>query len=372
MILSPIPLVLRDTLVRKVRRLPSHGIIHVAKNNDVTSSTVIGQVEVRGEAFMLRPAETLNLEPNEVLPLLRVQEGDVVVKGQVLLSTKGLFGWGAATIESPVNGVVESITPSTAHLLIRLPSSIRTMTAYISGRVESIVPYQSTTILTRGAWIQGVLGVGGEREGIIEVAQCGVSDFLTPNQLPNDCNGKIIVGGTNPSLDTLRALGARNASGLVTGSIRDSVLTAFLGYELQAALTGSEQIPFSIMMTEGFGAISIREEIVTIAKERVGAHASLNGTTQVRAGAVRPELIIPLPDASIDECRESESPSTLTLKNRVRVIRHPFLGREGEVVELPDQLQRLPNMVLTRVAKIRFLNGEYHLVARANLERIMT
>ncbi len=44
-------------------------------------------------------------------------------------------------------------------------------------------------------------------------------------------------------------------AGLVVGGIHDKDLRALLGYDLGVAITGTEQVGFTLILTEGFGTI---------------------------------------------------------------------------------------------------------------------
>ena len=48
------------------------------------------------------------------------------------------------------------------------------------------------------------------------------------------------------------------------------------------------------MITEGFGNISMASRTFDLLKANENSYASLNGSTQIRAGVIRPELVIPL------------------------------------------------------------------------------
>ena len=55
----------------------------------------------------------------------------------------------------------------------------------------------------------------------------------------------------------------------------------------------------------------------------------------------------------------------------VRVIRAPFFGKIGKVVDLPSDLKRMESETLVRVAKIK-VDNENIVVPRSNLEMLQT
>jgi hypothetical protein len=58
------------------------------------------------------------------------------------------------------------------------------------------------------------------------------------------------------------------------------------------ALTGKENIKFTLLLTEGFGKVRMNNDYVEFFKEMQGKVASVNGRTQIRAGVIRPQVIV--------------------------------------------------------------------------------
>ncbi|RKY18344.1 MAG: hypothetical protein DRP63_02270 [Planctomycetota bacterium] len=106
-----------------------------------------------------------------------------------------------------------------------------------------------------------------------------------------------------------------------------------------------------------------------------GREASINGATQIRAGAVRPEVIVPLTEKDVprdertqrDELQEQQ----LEVGKIVRIIRVPYFGRLAEVVVLPPELREIETGSKVRMLEARILDtGEVVSVPRANVEII--
>ena len=103
-----------------------------------------------------------------------------------------------------------------------------------------------------------------------------------------------------------------------------------------------------------------------------GKFTSVNGSTQIRAGVIRPEIVIPLPE---DDSKESKSDKDITsgisAGSLVRVIRAPYFGDIGTVVSLPSELQQMESETMVRVAEVE-IGGETLVIPRANLEMVET
>ena len=136
------------------------------------------------------------------------------------------------------------------------------------------------------------------------------------------------------------------------------------------SITGDEDVPLTLIVTEGFGSLSLSPRVYELAKKLDGMAASISGATQVRAGAVRPELFValkqPLSGVAVD-ARAGQT-RTLDVGSRIRVIRVPYFGAFGTVTALPHDPERMPSGSIVRVLKAKLESGEEVIVPRANVE----
>jgi hypothetical protein len=103
-----------------------------------------------------------------------------------------------------------------------------------------------------------------------------------------------------------------------------------------------------------------------------GRQASINGATQIRAGVIRPEIVVPhdglVPGAAP---AGADLEQILAEGSRVRIIRAPYFGRLGQVTALPSELTEIETESTVRIALVRLDAGEEVRVPRANLEIIL-
>ncbi|GAH39564.1 unnamed protein product, partial [marine sediment metagenome] len=85
----------------------------------------------------------------------------------------------------------------------------------------------------------------------------------------------------------------KKVSGIVVGGINAADLNKLLGYTIGVAITGEEEVGLTLMITEGFGKMMISQRTFEYLASFNGEEAAINGATQIRAGVLRPELIIP-------------------------------------------------------------------------------
>ena len=365
--LTPGLQVLAGTVVRKTRELPVPGRILCKQGDTVTPHAVVAQAELPGDLYILRIPESLGIEPFEAVKGLKVNEGDVIAESDLVCEHVGLFRLFRSRLHAPVGGTVEFVARSTGHVGLRLAPHALELRAYVPGTVVGINPGKSVTIETRGAFIQGIFGVGGERYGTIRMLDGGPKAIVGPKKIPADAAGQVLVGGTRPTLEALERAAEVGAAGLVVGSIDDLTLGSYLGYDLGMAVTGHEDVPLTVVVTEGFGWLSVAERTHSLLRSLEGRAASINGATQVRAGAVRPEIIVAREETGSGTA-ERDPAAGLRLGASVRIIREPHFGATAEVVALPADPQPIETGARTRVLHARLPNGAIVTVPRANVE----
>jgi hypothetical protein len=371
------------TTVRKRRELPLAGVVRVSEGERVQSDQIIAEAEREGELRVVRVAEILGVSPQEACERIVVRLGGTVEQGTVIAKLRGLWGLFTTTAEAPIAGRVEFISEATGHVAIRAPSSTIAVRAYIDGVIDKIEPGRGATVVAQATLVQGIFGVGGERSGVVTMLAVRPDQRITEGDIPERCDGGILVGGQSPTIGALKLAAARGAVGFVTASIDDKTLAHYVGYDIGIALTGDERVPMTVIITEGFGSLAMNDRIVSILRRAHGARASINGATQVRAGAQRPEIITKVTDPStLDQSAVSHAelkihPHSedggqgvgLQVGSRVRIIRVPYFGLQGHVTALPKELAAIETGALARVATV-MLDVEQRevLVPRANIE----
>jgi hypothetical protein len=361
--------VAKNTTIRRERKLPLSGNVVVNKGDSVTRDQIVAKTNLPGEVVALNLANRLGCRPTDLDSYMRHQEGDLVREGEKLAETKPLISWLKTSVLSPITGFVESISIVTGQVILRKSPRPVEVQAYIPGKVTEIFENTGISIQTQCSLIQGIFGVGGETWGTLTIATKNSGELL--NKLPDDCEGKIIVAGRLVTAEMILDARDRGAMGLIGGGIRDHDLRSLLGYDLGVAITGDEDIGITLVLTEGFGEIPIAKKTFSILESCSGKEASISGATQIRAGVLRPEIIIPFDK----ECKHFEDAVTtfsqgIKIGDLMRVVRVPFFGKIGRVSGLPSDLQRVESGAVVRVLEVEFDDGDRAVVPRANVEMI--
>ena len=363
--------VLKSSIIDKNRRLPIKGEVRKKVGDSVLPDDIVAKTNLPGNVQIIKVASQLNIGPADILEALKVSEGEQIKKGQLLAQTGGLFGLFKSEIFSPIDGTIESISDVTGQIIMREAPIPVEIDAYTSGIVKDIIPEEGVIIETKAAFIQGIFGIGGEARGILEIIVQDRNDEITPEMLNSSQKGKVIVGGGFIGLEAFKKAISLNISGIVIGGFNYYDLKEILGYNLGVAITGSEDINTSLIVTEGYGHIKMSRGTFSLLKENENNFCSINGATQIRAGVIRPEIVIPIKEDSSKSVKESKIGKGIVIGSLVRVIRAPFFGLMGKVTELPSKLQKMESETLVRVAKIN-VDDQDIIIPRSNLEMVET
>ena len=361
--------VLKKTVFKKERILPLKGDVLVKAGDSLNPDTIVASTNLPGNVQMLKVSNILNIDPKDVVEALKVKEGQDIKKGELIAETSGIFGMFKSSVESPVDGTIESISQSTGRVVVREAPIPVEVDAYVRGEVDNVIENEGIVLSSNAAFIQGIFGIAGEKRGDLALVSSSPSEELKADQITADMKGKILIGGSFLSLEAYKKALSMNVAGIVVGGFNYYDLKEILGYNLGVAITGTEKLNTALIVTEGYGSIPMSEATFSLLKDNVGNAASINGATQIRAGVIRPEIVIPLESSSTDNDSESKMPEGIQEGSTVRVIRSPNFGKIGTVTSLPSELNKMESETMVRVAEIN-IDGKNFLIPRANLEMV--
>ena len=361
--------VLHSSVVEKVRRLPIKGKVIKSIGDKLLPDEVVATTDLPGNVRIIKVASILSIGPSDIFDSLKVKIGEKVKKGDLIAQTEGIFGFFKSEVFSPIDGSIESISDVTGQLILREKPIPVEVDAYMSGIVKNIIPDEGVTIQTNAAFIQGIFGIGGEARGDIKVLVKNREEELSSELINETHQGKIIVGGSFISLNTFKKAMSLKVAGVVVGGFNYYDLEEILGYTLGVAITGSEEIETSLIVTEGYGNIKMSKRTFDLLSDYNKKFASINGATQIRAGVIRPEIVIPLKEKNLKKDPLSSTSQGIQKGSLVRVIRAPHFGSMGKVVELPPELQKMESETMVRVAIIK-IDNEKLIIPRSNLEMV--
>lgn len=363
---------IKDQIGYRVSRiLPIDGEVLVKQGEQVAADHIVARTEQPGNVYPVNLANQLGITASEVAEAMNFDIGDHVTEGEQLAISKGIFGFFRNSFKAPATGTIESMSNITGQVIIRGAPIPVEVDSFVAGRVAEVLPGQGAVIETNAAFLQGIFGIGGETRGELRIASASPHEDLTPQQLSSEHAGTVVVGGRRILGETVARAKELGVAAIIGGGIDDQDLKEILGYDLGVAITGSEEIGLTVIITEGFGQIAMATHTFELLQSLSGQVASVNGATQIRAGVLRPEIVIPLKNvAAVDETAQRVGGGVLEIGSHVRLIRDPYFGELGTVTDLPAEPVALESGSKARILKVHCQSGADVTVPRANVELV--
>ena len=362
--------VLKHSKVNKERLLPLKGKVHSDINNKVESDTIVASTEIPGNVQMINMVNKLNIDPTQVLDCMIADVNENVKKDQIIAQNKGLFGMFKTEVKSPIDGKIINISKVTGQVVISEKPLPIEVDAYIPGKINKVYEQEGVIVSSEGTFIQGIIGIGGEKKGIIKLLVDKPGQDLDLSLIDSSLKDSIIVCGSYINYEIYKKAKDFGVKGIICGGVDYNTISDILGYSLGVAITGMEDTT-TLIITEGFGSINMALKTFNLLKDNDGKRASINGATQIRAGVLRPEIFIKLED-NINSKDFSEDDLIISEGSTVRIIREPYFGKIGKIISLPFELMMMKSETKVRVAEVEFDDKSKAIIPRANLEVILS
>jgi hypothetical protein len=355
-------------IVRKERRLPLKGDVLVGQGDTVAARTIVARTLLPGNVQTVNLASSLGVEPADVAAKLLKPLGSLVVAGESIAETRALFGLMKSTAKAPAGGTLESVSDVTGQLILREPPIQVEIDAFLAGTVVEVLPGDGVVVESPAAFVQGIFGIGGEVHGALVTAVGGPDDELTADRLSSAHAGKVILGGSYVNHAVLKEAIRLGVRAVIVGGFDDRDLRDLLGYDLGVAITGQETLGLTLVLTEGFGRIRMADRTFNLLKRLEGQEAAVSGATQIRAGVMRPEIVVPLQGAG--STAGSVDVGGMDIGSLLRCIRGEHFGKIGRIVALPAALTELGSESHARVLEAELDGIGRVILPRANIELI--
>ncbi len=294
---SPVPFTYNSNVCGEVVKIDKYGMVVVKEIQDYS-----------GDPVEINIAEELNIKPKDLDRYLKYREGSFVLKGQIIAQKttgssvrdilnsiidgrsekkehEGEGGGVHFSVKSPSTGYIVSADYKTGIVSVQYKSKPFRLGSFVNGSVTALHKDLTADIKVNGSYAYCIIGFGGENFGLLSFADEKVG--ITERH-----SGTIAVftGPVNRQiLETAREL---KLKGIIAPSIPNRDWVDFYGKEIGVAVTGKEEIGFTLMLTSGFGSVPMDEKYIEYFRKNEGRTASVNGRTQIRAGVIRPRVII--------------------------------------------------------------------------------
>lgn len=335
------------SIVHRVR-LPVGAVPLVEEGHAVEPAEVLATRRPPGAGAAIGVASVLRRPAAAAAACLVARPGTVLEAGE-LLATDGH----RREVRVPSDCLFLGYDPADGVALVAPLLGTEPIVGHVRGEVAHVDP-EAIEIRVAGARIAGVGGSGRAVHGELRVAVHGPADELRASAIDIGTTGRILVGGSRASAETLTRARAMGVAGIVLGGVLDKELRDFEATQRRRRETGGEQGDFAILLVEGYGKVGLDPDLFAWFAAHEGRVASLFGAS-----------------AALYVYDASPPPARRTLPragDRVIAHRRPYAGRSGELVRLLPGLHATPAGLATRGAIVRFDDGLTVTVPLANLE----
>jgi uncharacterized protein (TIGR01319 family) len=226
-----------------------------------------------GKPHTVDVAGPLGVKPGRITSYMKVNRGDFVEYSQTLAVGEKL-----TIIRSPATGTVVDINKKTGIVTIQYILEPVNMFSPMHGIVTQVDPVMSAFLGSSGLTVPGIAGFGKTRWGKLVTG--------TPVS-----NSVLLTDKSLTALQLNQAIQA-GAAGIIAPSMEAKELVNFLGEEPGVILTGSEDIPLSLIILGGMGELPMDKDLFAALSLNTGRNCVLFTTTRLRAGVERPFVLI--------------------------------------------------------------------------------
>lgn len=353
--ITPLATIMRD------RMLPIRGEVVVQYGRTVAASDTVAVANRFSERVIIDVAEELDVSPERAEELIAVEADIEVEAGDPLAVKPGLFG--RKTIRAPMDAVVVAVEGGRV-VLDGKPETIE-LKAAMSGSVTTVVEELGVQIRTVGALIQGAWGTGGVTTGVLQPIgeEFEAGDELPGSLISLDQRGLILLTHIPVGADVLEAASEYRVRGIIAPGMHASLI------EAARAMDG-----VSLLLTEGFGRYTMTPKIYDLLGTHAGRTVVLIANEPQRWEKDKVEIIVPI-DTPVEMPASLQVGDPVVVGSSVRIVRDPYMGRVGTVVEMPDGLHPVDNGLQVRGAWVDLERGqldepEVVFVSLANVELV--
>ncbi len=368
--------VLENVVIHVKRSVPvSGGKILVHIGDEVSPWDILGEGQSTTGFRVFHLAQELKVSPKDVIKFLKRQVGHNIYSGELLAEKPGTWGFGKKTILAPVDGIVDFYDEHNGDLRLKLLPRLLKTASGVFGIVDKVdVTRGEVTLRTMASVVYGIFGSGKEREGVIKVLG-NPGELVGTRHLTADFTGKIMVGGgliMKEALEKARAIGV---AGIISGGVNAEDYKATAGGEWFPVRKRWSDIGLTLIITEGYGAVPVGEDIFTILKRFDGKYALVDGN---QAKIILPSFSencmidirkVKLPMGTEVEPSSLQKTTELNIGLAVRIVSPTFLGVQGVVEAVDNTPTKLPSGINTFLVTVETKNQKLR-VPFENLEVI--
>jgi hypothetical protein len=334
------------SVVHRVR-LPVGATPMVEPGQPVEPAEVLATRRPPGPGATLPIAARLRRSAEDAAECVLVAPGTTVDAGEVIARD------GSREVRAPEASLYLGYDRDDGSALLAPLLGTEPILGHVRGEVTDVRP-DAIEVRVNGALLGGVGGSGTAVHGELRVAVHEPAEELRASAIDVEATGRILVGGSRASAETLTRARAMGVAGIVLGGILDKELRDFEATQRRRRQVGAAEGSFAVLLLEGYGKVGVDPALFAWFRANQGRMASLFGDT-----------------ARLYVYDADPPPGRRALPrpgDRVIAHRRPFAGLTGELVRVVDSMHAAPSGIAARSGLVRFADGLTAVVALANLE----
>ncbi len=334
------------SVVHRVR-LPIGADPMVEAGHLVEPAEVLATRRPPGPGVSIPVASRLHRNPADAAECLQITPGSYLDAGEPLAKDRG------REVVAPSACLFLAYDLDDGSALIAPLLGSEPIVGHVRGEVTSIDD-EGMELRIGGALLEGVGGSGGAVHGELRVAVHEPGEELRASMIDVGATGRIIVGGSRASAETLTRARAMGVAGIVLGGVLDKELRDFEATQARRREVGGVRGDFAVVLLEGYGKVGLDPGLFAWFRAHEGRMASLFGDS-----------------ARVYVYDADPPPGRRALPrpgDRVIAHRRPHAGRAGELLRLLDAPRAGASGIPVRSALVRFEEGSTTVVPLTNLE----
>jgi hypothetical protein len=330
-----------------VIRLPRGAEPWVSVGQSVEPDDVIATRRPPGEAIALPIARPLRIRPDRVGGAIVARPGTILAAGDVIAASGG-----RRSVRASAASLFIGWDPADGTALIAPLKAQAPIHAHVRGTVARVDPSE-IEIGADGVALDGIGGTGDAVHGELVLAVREPAEELRASAIDVGASGRIVVGGSRASAETLIRARAMGVAGIVLGGLLDKELRDFEALQKRHREVGSADDSFGVLLLEGFGKVGFDPHLFAWFRRHAGRTATLfGGDRRLYVYGAEPP----------PQRRVLAGPG-----DRVIAHRRPFAGRTGVIERELDGMHAAPSGIGARTVLVRLDDGRMVAVPLANV-----
>jgi hypothetical protein len=323
----------------------------VRKGQRVSATDAVAEARLNPEHLLLDVARGLKLTEEKADEAIQCKPGEKVAEGDVLAGPVGVT---KRVMRATKNGRV--ILTGGGQILLEVENQPFELKAAIPGTIIELLEDRGAIVEATGALVQGVWGNGRIDYGLLHVLAHSPGEILAPDQLDVSLRGSMVLAGHCNNGELLNAASEMPLRGMIFASLDTAIIST------------AARMRIPVVVIEGFGNIPMNSAAFKLLTTNDQREVAINAEQWNPFLGTRPEVFIALPSAA--ELPLPPETVEFSIGQQVHIVRAPYAGKIGTIVEVRSGTTVLPNGLATQTALVQVEGSESALIPLANLEVI--